>query len=62
MFVQGGLNLGEQLLDLLNREVEKHRDSNEVSNGYDRGFREGSLAEAIKIRAKIREFMLKKRR
>jgi hypothetical protein len=54
--------LGEQLLDLLNREVEKHKESNEVSNGYDRGFREGSLAEAIKIRAKIREFMLKKRR
>ena len=54
--------MGEQLLDLLNSEVEKHKESNEVSSGYDRGFREGSLAEAIKIRAKIREYILKKRR
>ena len=54
--------MGEKLLNWLNSEIEKHKESTDIAKSYDRGFMEGSLAEALSIRAKLREFMLKKRR
>lgn len=52
--------MGTKILDLLQDEIDKHQDPENVdqSSSWGRGFGEGALAEAILLKNKIRKIII----
>jgi hypothetical protein len=53
----------DKILEILDDEVEKHKDQeNRETQTWDRGFENGAMTEAIRIRIKIRKLMMQEKR